>query len=75
MTAYVYLITWFLQDNCKCKVVDLAKGKRRIAKKDKTVDQEKEEIELNAIALASQDSLKLLVEGILGKDVHLLWAD
>jgi len=76
LTAYVYLITWFLQDSCKCKgQVDLAKGRKRVAKKDKTVDQEKEEIELNAIALASQDSLKLLIEGVLAKDVHLLWAD
>jgi len=44
----VYLITWFLSDFCKLKDTKeaaLTKNKRKIAKKDKTVDQENVERE------------------------------
>jgi hypothetical protein len=33
------------------------------------------EIDLNAIALACSESLKLLLENVLMKDVHVLWKD
>ena len=39
LSAYVYLITWFLSDFCKLKDLkeaNLSKGKRRVAKKDRT---------------------------------------
>lgn len=78
MSAYVYLITWFLSENCKqkdTKEANLTKGKRRVAKKDRTDDQEKQEVEMNAILVSSQDALKLFVEGILSKDIHLLWPE
>lgn len=39
LSAYVYLITWFLSDFCKLKDLKeaaLSKGRKRVAKKDKT---------------------------------------
>jgi hypothetical protein len=41
LAAYVYLITWFLSDNCRLKdykEANLTKGKKKVAKKDKTKD-------------------------------------
>ena len=41
LSAYVYLITWFLSENCRLKEykeANLTKGKRKVAKKDKTKD-------------------------------------
>ena len=39
LSAYVYLITWFLSDFYKLKDLkeaNLTKGKKRVAKKDRT---------------------------------------
>jgi hypothetical protein len=44
----VYLTTWYLSDYCKLKETKeaaLTKNKRKVAKKDRTVDQEKVEQE------------------------------
>lgn len=41
LSAYVYLITWYLSDYCKLKETKeaaLTKNKRKVAKKDRTVD-------------------------------------
>ena len=46
LSAYVYLITWFLSDFCKLKDLkeaNLSKGKRRVAKKDRTDEQNRRE--------------------------------
>ena len=56
LSAYVYLITWYLSDYCKLKETKeaaLTKNKRKVAKKDRTVDQENVEREQNAIQLSS----------------------
>lgn len=48
LSAYVYLTTWYLSDYCKLKETKeaaLTKNKRKVAKKDRTVDQEKVEQE------------------------------
>ena len=56
LSAYIYLITWFLSDNCRLKEykeANITKGKKKVAKKDKTKDQENDELAQNSIALAS----------------------
>jgi hypothetical protein len=56
LSAYIYLITWFLSDNCRLKEykeANISKGKKKVAKKDKTKDQENDELAQNSIAMAS----------------------
>jgi len=68
LSAYVYLITWFLSDFCKLKdqkEAKLTKGKKRVAKKDRTDEQNKYEVEMNAIAFDSQSALKELHTNVL----------
>jgi hypothetical protein len=48
LAAYVYLTTWFLSDYNKLKETkeaNLTKNKRKIAKKDRTTDQERAEVD------------------------------
>lgn len=78
LSAYVYLITWFLSDNCRLKEykeANLTKGKKKVAKKDKTKDQESDDQAQNTIALASQEALREMLESILNKNMHVLWLD
>ena len=68
LSAYIYLLTWFLSDFCKLKDLkeaNLSRGKRRVAKKDKTDEQNKREQELNAIAITSQKALECLHRDLL----------
>lgn len=53
----------------------MTKGKKKQAKKDKTKDQENDELAQNAISLASQEVLREMLESILKKDMHVLWVD
>jgi len=72
------LITWFLSDNCRLKEykeANLTKGKKKVAKKDKTKNQENDELAQNAIAMASQEVLREILESVLKKDMHVLWID
>ena len=74
----MYLITWFLSDFCKLKDLkeaNLSKGKKRVAKKDRTEEQNKHEQEMTAIAMHSLQALKLLHGEVLSKDIQLLWPE
>ena len=56
ISAYVFLITWFLADYYRLKETKeaaLSKKKRGVAKKDRTSGQERSEQEHNAIIQAS----------------------
>ena len=53
----------------------MTKGKKRVAKKDKTDDQKNIEIELNAISSESFEALKILHTDVIGQDIHLLWPE
>ena len=53
----------------------MTKGKKRVAKKDKTDEQTRNEHEMNAIALESQKALTEFCTNVLEKDVHLLWPE
>ena len=78
LSAYVYLITWFLSDFCKLKDLkeaNLSKGKRRVAKKDRTDEQNRREQELNAIAITSQRALEIMHRDMLQQNIHLLWPE
>lgn len=73
--AWVYLATWFLSENCllkENKESNLTKAKRK-AKKDRTTDEQRIQNDLNAIALANNNTLHQLVEGVLKQPIHLLW--
>jgi hypothetical protein len=51
LSAYVYLITWFLSEFSKLKETkeaNITKNKRRVAKKDRTSDEQRNELEQNA---------------------------
>lgn len=77
LCAYVFLITWFLQDYFKLKETKeaaLSKGKRKV-KKDKTDDQAKLEQEQNSILMSAQNIIKLMHQAVLEQPVHLLWPD
>lgn len=72
------MTTWFLSDYNKLKETkeaNLTKNKRRVAKKDKTSDMERSEVDQNAINQASINVLKLLLESVLKQPIHLLWPD
>ena len=78
LSAYVYLITWFMSDNCRLKEykeANLTKAKKKVAKKDKTKEQENDDQAQNAIAMASQEVLREMLEGILNRNMHVLWPD
>ena len=78
LSAYVYLITWFLSGYCKLnenKEANLSKGRRRVAKKDRTDEQNKRDQLMASIANGSQNVLQLLYEKVLERDIHLLWSE
>lgn len=78
LSAYVYLITWFLSDFTKLKDLkeaNLTKGKKRVAKKDKTQEQTKYDEEMNSIAFSSQAALNELHKNVLKQDIHYLWPE
>ncbi len=53
----------------------MTKGKKRVAKKDRTDEENKLEREVNAIAMQSFEALKVLLEGVISKPIHLLWSE
>ena len=61
LSAYVFLITWYLSDFCKLKdtkEANLTKNKRgKNAKKDRTSDEHRSELDQNAIQLATNNIL------------------
>ena len=57
------------------KEANLTKGRKKGAKKDKTIDQEKQEVDQNAIQQANLNTLKLLVDGVLKKPINLIWPE
>lgn len=74
----MYLITWFLSGYCKLnenKEANLSKGRKRVAKKDRTDEQNKRDQLMASIANGSQNVLQLLYEKVLERDIHVLWSE
>ena len=75
LSAYVYLLSWFLADFATQKAEKEQQLTKKRKKADKNAEERAEEKELNTVSALIMEAVELLVSKILGKDIHVLWKD